>query len=183
MVPAAPRAYKAEKRRQLVEAFADAAIAAGMLSAPQDGDSKQLAFARWVAGVAGDCVLVAPKQTRAPKRIAVDLDRKTVTVDGAEIDVPSEQALRWVAALSRRPGCWIPSRALRRLDDELYGVRTDKLTHYLPEAVSTLIESQPGVGSRLVLPKRAQHCRRVSVDIDRTNGSIELDRMLDGANE
>jgi hypothetical protein len=125
-----------------------------MLPALPDGDSKQLAFASWVSDVVGRRRTAAPTRARAAKRVVVDLDRRTVTIDGADVDVPSEQAIRWVAVLSRRPGCWIPSRSLRRFDDELYGARTDKLRQYLPEPIDSLIESQAGVGSRLVLPEK-----------------------------
>jgi hypothetical protein len=141
---------KADRRRQLVEAFADAAIAAGVMAAPQSGESKQLAFASWVTSVAGDAGLRRP---RPVKRVAVDLDRRAVSLDGTAFDVPSEQALRWVKALADSPGCWIASRDLWRTDKELYGTRSDKLRQYLPPEIAGLIESAPGVGSRLLLQK------------------------------
>jgi hypothetical protein len=144
---------KAEKRLQLVESFADIAIASGLLSAPKGDGSKVAALRRLVVGVAGSDGETLER--RPANRIAVDLDARTVSLDGIVFDVTSVQALRWVDVLSRQPGCWISSRDLRLLNDELTGARTDKLRKFLPEEIGILIESKAGFGSRFRLPDKA----------------------------
>lgn len=84
-----------------------------------------------------------------PPRLTVDLARSTVTLDGTSHDVRSESALRWLAVLAAHPGLWISGRHLEDHDEELAGVRTDRLRRYLPEQILALIESDTGRGSRL----------------------------------
>jgi hypothetical protein len=94
----------------------------------------------------------ASSRKHAP-RIIVELQKKTVTLDGKTHDVTSERALRWLKILADRPGEWVSSKGLERYDSELLQVRTDHLRKYLPAEICSLIDSQTGAGSRLRLPK------------------------------
>jgi hypothetical protein len=96
-------------------------------------------------GVAPSASQTPTPQT--PPRLIVNLANKTITLDGQIYDVRSENALRWVKVLADHAGEWISSTKLREYDEELDGVRTDKLT--LPDAIAKLIESQRGAGSRV----------------------------------
>jgi len=85
-------------------------------------------------------------------RIRVDLKRLTISLDGKEFNVPSEQACRWIKVLASRPGIWISSAGLRDHDKELDGVRTYKLRLHVPPEINALVESRTGIGSRLMSP-------------------------------
>lgn len=84
-------------------------------------------------------------------RIAVDLARRSLTLNGVEYAVSSERALRWVNLLAEHPGEWISGVDLEKLDPALMTARPDKLKPFLPAEILILIESKPGAGSRLFL--------------------------------
>jgi hypothetical protein len=86
-----------------------------------------------------------------PPRLKVDLACKTLTLDGTANDVPSVQALRWVKVLADHPGEWVSGPDLPTHDQDLDGVRTDRLKKHLPTEVLSLLDSEPGKGSRLRL--------------------------------
>jgi hypothetical protein len=86
---------------------------------------------------------------RVRSMIDVDLDRRTATLDGKPYEVTSTQALRWVKVLAEHAGKWISGTELAEYDEELDGVRTDKLRPHLPAKISALIDSKPGGGSRI----------------------------------
>ena len=92
---------------------------------------------------------------RAPATLScptVDLPSRTVTFDGTRHDVSSVTALRWVKVLAEHPGEWISAPELKRHDQELDGVRPDRLKKQLPQELLSLIESDRRKGSRLRLP-------------------------------
>jgi hypothetical protein len=89
--------------------------------------------------------------TRTPSRLAVDLDRRTLTLDGVSYDVSSLAALRWVKVLADHPGEWISSANLRKYDSELDPPRTTRWLATLPEPIRSHIDSEPGKGSRIRL--------------------------------
>jgi hypothetical protein len=93
------------------------------------------------------------KNRKHAPRIVVELQKKTVTLDGKTHDVTSERALRWLKVLADRPGEWVSSKGLEGYDPELLQVRTDHLRKYLPAEICSLIDSKTGAGSRLRLPK------------------------------
>jgi hypothetical protein len=90
-----------------------------------------------------------PAPPKAP-RLTVDLAKKTITLDGQPYDVPSENALRWVKVLADHAGDWITGSALECYDPDLAG-RPDQWKKHLPKAISDLIESRTGAGSRIRL--------------------------------
>jgi hypothetical protein len=92
-----------------------------------------------------------PPPPPPPQRLTVDLAKKTITLDGQSYDIVSVNALRWVKVLSDHPRDWISSSKLKNYDKELDGCRPDRLNKQLPDAIRTLIESQDGVGSRIIL--------------------------------
>jgi hypothetical protein len=100
---------------------------------------------------ATDFVVAGEKGPRVQRHLAVNVDRRTVALDGQTTDVKSVQAVRWLKVLSDHPDEWISGNELKRLDPELDGVRTDRLKQYLPAPVLALIDSEPGKGSRLRL--------------------------------
>ncbi len=59
-------------------------------------------------------------------RLTVDLDQKTITLDGKSYDVPSDNALRWVKVLADHNGDWISGPKLPEFDKELLNPRTDR---------------------------------------------------------
>jgi hypothetical protein len=95
---------------------------------------------------------------RSP-RLAVDLECKTITLDGTVHDkIKSDLALRWLKVLAGHPGRWLTSSELKQYDPELDfdrktrgGVRTDRLKKLLPDAVLALIETDTTRGSRIRL--------------------------------
>jgi hypothetical protein len=98
------------------------------------------------------------ERKRPPLRIIVDIDRKTITLDGKAVPLNSkaskadtEKALRWVKALAERPGEWLTSANLGQIDDQLLSARPDKFKHVLPDEINALIESRTGAGSRLTI--------------------------------
>jgi hypothetical protein len=84
-------------------------------------------------------------------RLRVNLPCLELWLDGNRLDVQSEQALRWVAALATRVNQWVSSEDLVEIDPELIDVRTERLKALLPERVQRLIESKRARGSRLKL--------------------------------
>jgi hypothetical protein len=86
------------------------------------------------------------------RRLTVDLDRRTLTLDGVEYDVSSQSALQWVQVLADRPGEWVSSSDLPKLtNNELLDKRTDRYKRHLPEQVLALLDSETGAGSRIRL--------------------------------
>lgn len=92
-----------------------------------------------------------PPAAPPPPRLTVNIECKTVTLDGMLHDVTSDLTLRWVKVLTEHPGEWIASSKLKDHDQQLDGARTSRLRQYLPDAIGTLIESDTGKGSRLNL--------------------------------
>jgi hypothetical protein len=84
-----------------------------------------------------------------PHRVNVDLARMTITLDGKEYDVSSENALRWVNVLADHPLEWISSSELERHDPQLGNPRTDRYKKHLPKRILSLIDSETGKGSRI----------------------------------
>jgi len=113
-----------------------------------------------VVGLAGrlqaECAQAANLVEEAP-RVVVDVERRTVTIEGVAHNVESDRAVRWIKVLADRPGVWVSSRELRAHDDELDDVRTDHLRKFLPKEIDHLVESQTGAGSRLVLGPPGAH--------------------------
>lgn len=82
-----------------------------------------------------------------PVRLQVDLEAKTLTLDGTTYPVSSERALRWVRILAERSPDWVSSSDLSKIDPDLLAVRTDKFKASLPKKVRDLITSRTGAGS------------------------------------
>jgi hypothetical protein len=93
----------------------------------------------------------SPPAPSPPARLIVDLDRRTITLDGKTYNVNSEQACRWVKVLTDHPGVWISGKSLKNHDPELTGARTDLLRKHLSKKVNNLIESKVREGSRILL--------------------------------
>jgi hypothetical protein len=87
----------------------------------------------------------------APEAPIVDLAKKTVAYGGETYDVKSEQALRMLKILASSPGEWFRPKQLEAADEELIGLRTDRLKKDLPSRIRKLIDSQRGAGVRLLL--------------------------------
>jgi hypothetical protein len=100
---------------------------------------------------AGGASAPPPPAPPPPARLAVNLECRTLTLDGETYDVDSVQALRWVRVLAERPGEWVSGADLSKYDPELDGARPDKLKKPLPGALLSLINSETGKGSRLRL--------------------------------
>jgi hypothetical protein len=103
----------------------------------------------------------AALQDPSPPGLAVDLVRKTITLNDKTYDAPSDNALRWVKVLADHPGEWISGADLENHDSELQNPRTDRWRKHLPEAVLSLIDSETGKGSRIRL--QAQRGRKKAV--------------------
>ena len=82
-------------------------------------------------------------------RMTVNVERRTVILDGQPYDVTSQQALRWLKVLADHPDEWISAADLKGYDGELDGARTNKLKPFLPNCINKLITSKAGAGSRL----------------------------------
>lgn len=96
--------------------------------------------------------LLAEGETRT-KKMTVDLDRMTATLDGVAHDVDSERALRWLKVLAENPGVWISAPKMRSYDKLLTDVRPDRhCKPYLPDEILALIDSDRHKGCRLRLP-------------------------------
>ncbi len=74
-------------------------------------------------------------------RLQVDVDQKTVTLDGTPHKVSHEQAL-WLDALVKANGDW-------RSSTELNVTKPDRLKARLPKEIQKMIESTTGKGSRI----------------------------------
>jgi hypothetical protein len=94
---------------------------------------------------------VEPKPPEPLPRLTVDLARKTITLDGTPYDVDSDNALRWVKVLADHPGEWISGQDLEKYDSGLINAKTNRLRHFLPDAILSLIDSETGKGSRIRL--------------------------------
>jgi hypothetical protein len=86
----------------------------------------------------------------APRRLTVDLARKTITLDGIAHDVDSAIALRWVKVLADHAGERISDPELESYDPELLNVRTHRVLKHIPEPVRALLDTN-NKGSRLCL--------------------------------
>jgi hypothetical protein len=122
----------------------DTTIDATRLALIQDALGLPITPAATRAGRAG-------KRRKKDPALIVDLRRKTIKLDGMTWHIRSEQVLRWVKVLADRDWEWVSSSQLEKLDPELINVRTDHLRKSLPPELGALLETQPGVGSRLRL--------------------------------
>jgi hypothetical protein len=86
---------------------------------------------------------------RSPSRLSVDLQSRTITLDGVKHEIDSELAVRWVAILAQHRGQFISANELAEYDPELIAPRTDRLRKCLPDAIDCLIESRNTRGSRI----------------------------------
>jgi hypothetical protein len=82
-------------------------------------------------------------------RLQVNLEKKTITLDGTKHEVDSDLALRWIKVLAEHPEQWISSTDLKAYDGNLDGARPHKFKNHLPQPVLALVESDRRKGSRL----------------------------------
>src|SRR5262249_53976986 len=92
-----------------------------------------------------------PPPGQPPRRLTVDLGRKTITLDGKPYDVSSDNALRRVGVLAHHPGARVRGTGLEKYDSELQNRRTDRWRNHLPDEILSLIDSVTGKGSRIRL--------------------------------
>jgi hypothetical protein len=87
--------------------------------------------------------------TGGSRHVKVNVKTWTVSIDGAEHQLNSEQTARWVNVLAKNRGKLISAPELKGFDKELIDVRTDRLLKALPYAVQQLLEVVPKKGTRM----------------------------------
>ncbi|MFO0791967.1 MAG: hypothetical protein U0805_21100 [Pirellulales bacterium] len=97
-----------------------------------------------------ECALI-PEVDAPPPPLVVDLEQQVVILKGTRHDITSPQAVRWIKVLADRVGQWVSGSDLVQFDNQLDGVRTDRLRKYLPPDIDQIIESRTGGGSRINL--------------------------------
>jgi hypothetical protein len=97
-------------------------------------------------------IVSAARPAASLSRLTVNLASGSVTLDGIRHDVFSVAALRWVKVLADHPAEWISAPELKNYDQELDGVRPDRLKKHLPQEILSLLKSDRRRGSRIRLP-------------------------------
>jgi hypothetical protein len=93
---------------------------------------------------------------RSGAELIVDADRvyAVLRVPGktdVRFDSLEDQIARWLAVLATSPGRWFTPSDLEAANNELAGIRTDRLKNRLPSKLRRLVESKAGKGTRLNL--------------------------------